>query len=77
MQVKKQEGNDRKMYWDCWVNKCKCNLVNPKQWVNILSMVFSFSTKSNVIINNITMISVIHVTKAKQNLDATNETISM
>jgi hypothetical protein len=73
--VKKGVGNDRKMYWDCWVNKCECNLVNPKQWVNISSMVFSFSTRSNVTINNITMISVIHATEAKQNLDATNETI--
>ncbi len=52
-------------------------LVNPKQWVNISSMVFSFSTRSNVTISNITMISVIHATKAKQNIDATNETINM
>ncbi len=28
--MKKGARNDRELYWDCWVNKWKCNLVDPK-----------------------------------------------
>ncbi len=56
------------------MNKWKCNLPNLKQWVDISSIEFSFPTISNVTINIIIKIDDIHTTKAKQNLDATNET---
>ncbi len=57
------------------MNKWKCNVVDPKQWVDISSIIFSFPTKNNVTINNILMISANLATKAKQNLDVVNETI--
>jgi hypothetical protein len=60
-----------------WVSKWKCNLVDPKQWVDFSFVLISFLVESNVIINNIIMINVNHVTKAKQNFDATNEIISV
>jgi hypothetical protein len=56
------------------MSKWKCNLANPKQWVDISFILFSFPTKSNVTINNIIMISANHATKAKQNL---NDTLGM
>jgi len=28
--VKKGARNDRELYWDCWMNKWKCNLADPK-----------------------------------------------
>jgi hypothetical protein len=59
------------------LNKWKCNLPNPKQWVDISSIEFSFPTISNVTMNIITTTNDIHTTKAKQNLDATNETTSV
>jgi hypothetical protein len=59
------------------VNKWKCNVVVPKQWVDISSIIFSFLARNNVIINNIIMISANLATKAKQNLDVVNETIRM
>jgi len=56
-------------------------LVNPKQWVHISNVLLSFSTRRNVTINSIILISVNHVinhaNKAKQSLDVTNETIGM
>ncbi len=73
----KRRKNDRKLYPDCWVSKWKCNLVDPKQWVDISSVLFSFPTRNNVTINSIIMINVNHVTKAKQNFDVTNETIGV
>ncbi len=75
--VKKGTNNDRELYQDCWVSKWKCNLANPKQWVDISSILLSFPTRNNVTINSIIMINVTHATKAKQNLDVTNETIGM
>ncbi len=60
-----------------WVSKQKCNLVDPKQWVDFSFVLISFLAKNNVIINNIIMINVNHVIKAKQNFDATNEIISV
>jgi hypothetical protein len=62
---------------NCWVNKWKCNLADPKQWVNISNVLLSFFTTSNVTINSSIMISVNHATKTKQSLDVTNEIIGM
>ncbi len=33
--VKKRTKNDKKLYQDYGENKWKCNLANPKQWVDI------------------------------------------
>jgi hypothetical protein len=75
--MKKGARNNRELYWDCWVSKWKCNLVYPKLWVDISSILYSFPTRSNVTINSIMMISVNHVTKAKQNLYVINEIIQV
>jgi hypothetical protein len=54
------------------MSKWKCNLVDPKQWVDISFILLSFPSKSNII-----MISVNYATKAKQNLDVANDTLGM
>jgi hypothetical protein len=59
------------------VNKWKCSLVDPKQWVATSFVLTSFLAISNVIMSNIIMVNVNHATKAKQNFDATNETINV
>jgi hypothetical protein len=59
------------------MSKWKCNLVYPKQWVDISFVLFSFPTKNNVTIDNIIMINVNHATKVKQNLDVANDTLGM
>ncbi len=56
------------------MNKWKCNLTYPKQCFDISFIIFSFLTRSNVIINNIV---VINATKAKKTLDATNEIVGV
>jgi hypothetical protein len=56
------------------VNKWKCNLAYPKQWVDISFIIFSNPTKSTVTINNIIMIN---ATKAKKNPNATNEIVGV
>jgi hypothetical protein len=55
----------------------KCNLVDPKQWVDISSILFSFLARNNVTFNNIILISPHHATKAKQNLDVTNDIVKV
>jgi hypothetical protein len=55
----------------------ECNLIYLKQWVDISSVLFAFPIRSNVIINNITMISAIHATKAKQNLYVAHEIVGV
>jgi threonine/homoserine/homoserine lactone efflux protein len=57
--VKKGTKNDRELYWDCWVNKWKCNLADPKQWVDISSNLFSFLAKNHVTINSIIVLLVL------------------
>jgi hypothetical protein len=69
--VRKGARNDRKLYQDYWVSKWKCNLVDPKQWVDIV--LFSFLARSNFTFNNIIMISANCAIKAKQNLDVDND----
>jgi hypothetical protein len=51
-------------------------LANPKQWVDISFVLFSFLARNIVIINIIIMINVNNVIKAKQNLNA-NEVVSV
>jgi hypothetical protein len=68
VRVKKGTKNDRKLYQDYWVIKWKCNLADPKQWVDISSILSSFPTRSNITINNIIMISANYATKAKKTL---------
>jgi hypothetical protein len=34
-------------YEDCWNGMCKCNLANPKQWLDISTILLSFPTRKN------------------------------
>jgi hypothetical protein len=70
--MKKTARNDEELYHNYWLNKWKNNHADPKQWVEISSIVFSFSTRSNSIVNSIININTTHASKAKTNLDATN-----
>jgi hypothetical protein len=54
------------------VEKWKCNLGDPKQWVDILLVLFPFATQSNMTINNIVTISATHASKVRVNLDEVN-----
>jgi hypothetical protein len=38
--MRKGANNDEELYHNCWLNKSKCNHVNPKQWVEISSVAF-------------------------------------
>jgi hypothetical protein len=40
--VRKRNQNDEELYHNCWFNKWKCNHEDPKQWVEISSIVFFF-----------------------------------
>ncbi len=51
--------NSYMAYLDPWLSKWKCNLADPKQWVDISLVQFSFPAKSNVMINSIIMIRLI------------------
>jgi hypothetical protein len=47
--VRKGTKNDEELYHNCWLSKWKCNHADPKQWVEISSITFSFSVRSNTI----------------------------
>ncbi len=34
MLVNKGTKKHKELYQDCWLSKWKCNLVDPKQWVD-------------------------------------------
>jgi hypothetical protein len=62
--------NDEELYHNCWLSKWKCNHANPKQSVEISCVVFSFSTRSNIIVHSMINVSATHAFKEKTNLDA-------
>jgi hypothetical protein len=70
--VKKGAKNDEELYHDCWLNKWKCNLVDPKQWVEISFVMFFFLARNKTIVDSIVSISATYAFKAKTNIDATN-----
>jgi len=70
--VRKGVKNDEELYYNYWLNKWKSVHVDPKQWVKISCVAFSFSAKNNIIIHSMISINAIHAFKAKTNLDAIN-----
>ncbi len=41
--VKKgSKSDEQRLYKNCWNDKWKCNLANPKYWFNIVAIIFSF-----------------------------------
>jgi hypothetical protein len=40
--VRRGAKNDEELYHYCWFNKWKCNHADPKQWVEISSIMFFF-----------------------------------
>jgi hypothetical protein len=67
--MRKRIENDKELYHNCWLTKWKSNHANPKQWVKISYVTFSFSTRSDITIHSTISISVTHASKAKANLD--------
>jgi hypothetical protein len=67
--VKKGIESDEELYHKCWLNKWKSNHVDPKQWVKISCVTFSFLAKSNIIVHSTINISATHAFKAKASLD--------
>ncbi len=67
--MRKGAKNDEELYHTCWLNKYKCNHIDPKQWVEISCVTFSFLTRSNITINSMISINATHAFKAKTNLD--------
>jgi hypothetical protein len=70
--LKKGVKYHEKLYHDCWLSKWKCNLGNPKQWVDILFVLFSFATQSNMTINSIVTNNATHGSKVRINFDVVN-----
>ncbi len=48
--VRKGIENDEELYHNCGLSKWKSNHVDPKQWVEISCVTFSFSAKRNIIL---------------------------
>jgi hypothetical protein len=67
--MRKGAKNDEELHHNCWLSKWKSNDANPKQWVKISCVKFSFLTRSNITIHSLISISVTHASKAKTNLD--------
>jgi len=70
---KKWARNDVELYQGYWEGKWKCNLSDPMQWVDIDSIAFSFPTRKNTTMNNVVMISDVHASQARANIDVANK----
>jgi hypothetical protein len=60
------------LYEDCWNGKWKCNLADPKQWLDISTILFSFTILKNTTNKNQINILVTYLNRAKVNLDVVN-----
>jgi hypothetical protein len=72
--VKRGVKNQKTLYKDCWVAKWKCNLEDPKYWLDINSMAFSYPFKNNITNISIMTISPSHHAKAQDNFEKANAT---
>jgi hypothetical protein len=72
--MKKGANNDEELYDNFWLNKWKCNHVDPKQWVENFFVVFFFFffVRSDTIVNSIINITTTQTSKAKANHDIAN-----
>jgi len=64
--------DEQHLYEDCWNGKWKCNLANPKQWLDILAIIFFFHDRKNTINKSQISILVAYVGRAKVNFNADN-----
>jgi hypothetical protein len=60
------------LYEDCWNGKWKCNLVDPEQWLDISTVLFSFTTQKNTTNKSQINILTTNPSRAKVNLDVAN-----
>jgi hypothetical protein len=67
--MRKGANNDEELYHNCWLSKWKCNHADPKQWVEISCVVFSFLARSNTIVNSMIGINATHAYKSKANIN--------
>jgi hypothetical protein len=63
--MRKGAKNDEELYHNCWLSKWKSNHANPKQWVKISCVTFSFLARSNIIVHYMISISATHASKGK------------
>jgi hypothetical protein len=47
-QWRRSNSDEQCLYKDYWNGKCKCNLVDPKQWLEIATILFSFPSRKNL-----------------------------
>jgi hypothetical protein len=68
---KKIKDDQQSLYEDYWNGKWKCDLVDPKQWFNILIVFFCFLLRK-IQLKKSNSYYTSCVTPIKVNLDATN-----
>jgi len=71
--MRKGANNDEELYHNCWLSKWKCNHADPKQWVKISCVAFSFLARSNIIVNSMISINATHAYKSKANFNVTDK----
>jgi len=60
------------LYEDCWNGKWKCNFADPKQWLDISTIILSFIVRKNTTNKNQINILVTYLNRAKVNLNVIN-----
>jgi len=68
---------DEHLYEDCWNGMWKCNLANPKQWLDISTILLSFPTWKNTTNKSQISILTIYANRAKINCNATNASTNL
>jgi hypothetical protein len=69
--MRKGAKNDEELYHNCWLSKWNIIMQTQKNGLKYL-LTFSFSIRSNTIVNSIMNINATHAYKAKANFDVAN-----
>jgi hypothetical protein len=73
----KRSNLDEHLYEDCWNGMWKCNLTNPKQWLDISTIFLSFPTWKNTTNKSQINIPTIYASRAKINCNDTNASTNL
>jgi hypothetical protein len=69
--------DERHLYEDCCNGKWKCNLTDPKQWLDISTIFFSFPARINTTNKSQINIHDIYVGRVKVNLNVANASTNL
>jgi len=69
--------DEQHLYENCYNGKWKCNLIDPKQWLNISAILLSFLVQKNTTNKSQINIHAIYVGRVKVNFNVANASTNL